>query len=188
MPSKHDIDSSTTQTFQAYDVESEFPTAEWDAEIHWADGFLLAFSVTDKESFGQIAKIRDYIAVARDDDNPPIVLVANKVDLVHMRVVSPQDVASLALRMRCLCREVAASEDIDRVRDVFADLFRAVRLKHKQGRRKGSDGLLMHKERSRLRMAFNLFVKDKNTGDGGDSRRGEEDFGHLLARDRTYTM
>lgn len=158
----------------------DFPTAQWDEEIHWADGFVIVCSVTDRKSFQLVSTIHRHIANVRSEESPNMVLVANKVDLVHCRIVSQLEVTELAGQLNCLSYEVAASEDIDRVRNIFEDMYRIIKLRHKMEKQRVGT-VPMHKERSRLRMALNLFLKDS-------SAHVHDDAVDVPIRDRTNTM
>lgn len=62
-------------------------------------GFIVVYSVTDPESFRQVRRFHTQILRARDRDSYPIILAANKIDLVQ-RVVSEADGRSLAEELR----------------------------------------------------------------------------------------
>lgn len=53
-----------------------------------ADGFLLFYSVTSRESFERIPSLYKNIIQCKGPKRVGILLVANKSDLVHERVVS----------------------------------------------------------------------------------------------------
>lgn len=64
------------------------------------DGFLLVYSVTDKQSFDNIGHFHTQILRVKDRDSYPMLLVANKVDLVHLRRVSEEQGRELAQQLR----------------------------------------------------------------------------------------
>ena len=49
------------------------------------DGFLLVYSVDNRKAFEEISNFRGEITRAKDDENVPVVLIANKVDLDEER-------------------------------------------------------------------------------------------------------
>ena len=51
------------------------------------EGFLLVFSVIDRNSYEEIYKFHKQILRVKDRDEFPMILVANKCDLEHQRVV-----------------------------------------------------------------------------------------------------
>lgn len=51
------------------------------------EGFLLVFSVTDRNSFDELPRFHKQILRVKDRDEFPMLMVANKADLEHLRVV-----------------------------------------------------------------------------------------------------
>lgn len=64
------------------------------------DGFLLVFSVTDKQSFENIRHFYTQILRVKDRDSYPMLLVANKVDLVHLRKVTEEQGREMASQLK----------------------------------------------------------------------------------------
>jgi len=52
------------------------------------EGFLLVFAVTDKASFDEMYKFHRQILRVKDRDEFPMLMVGNKADLEHLRLVS----------------------------------------------------------------------------------------------------
>lgn len=52
------------------------------------EGFLLVFSVTDRNSFEEIYKFHRQILRVKDRDEFPMLMVGNKADLEHQRQVN----------------------------------------------------------------------------------------------------
>lgn len=52
------------------------------------EGFLLVFSVTDRNSFEELTRFHKQILRVKDRDEFPMLMVGNKADLEHQRVVS----------------------------------------------------------------------------------------------------
>jgi Ras-related protein M-Ras len=63
------------------------------------DGFLLVYSVTDAKSFENIRKIYDQILTIKAGVNYPMILVANKVDLVRLRKVTEEQGREMAAEL-----------------------------------------------------------------------------------------
>jgi Ras-related protein Rab-27A len=59
-------------------------------------GFLLVFDITNERSFLEVQSWIDQLKVHAYCENPDIVLVGNKLDLDHMRVVNTSRAQSLA--------------------------------------------------------------------------------------------
>lgn len=60
------------------------------------DGFLLVYSVTDRASYENMRSFHTQILRVKDKDSYPMILVANKVDLVHQRKVTEEEGKNLA--------------------------------------------------------------------------------------------
>ncbi|XP_076036175.1 ras-related and estrogen-regulated growth inhibitor isoform X2 [Oratosquilla oratoria] len=189
--------------------------------IAWADGFLLVYSITDRQSFNWAKRCRLYICdkkLSRDrggglaggggggscgvsggvhspgsgdkesgcvmftnnnsnnnnnshqscltppaglvppsgDISPtigppcPIVLVANKADMVHLRQVSTEEGEILAKDLECYFNEVAASEQVLQVANAFHELCREVQLCRKRNKTSLLDRVLGSTKASKM--------------------------------------
>eukprot|EP01084_Bolivina_argentea_P241968 406054_1 len=82
--------------------------------MYQGDGFLLVYSITDPTSFPEIEDLREKILRVKDDDeNTPIVVVANKVDLEDQRKVDKSKGVSTCAQWRCPFYETSAKEKIN---------------------------------------------------------------------------
>ncbi|KAL8604899.1 hypothetical protein ACOMHN_028527 [Nucella lapillus] len=91
------------------------------------DGFLLVFSVTDRQSFDNMASFHTQILRVKDRDSYPMILCANKVDLVHQRKVSEEQVRDLATRLRIPYIETSAKDPPLNVDLAFHQVVRIIR-------------------------------------------------------------
>lgn len=87
--------------------------------IQWADAVVLVYSVTDRRSFDQIAQLHQLVTRAAGANVPPVILLANKADLVHLRRIDSQEGPLLATTLGCSFYEVSASEDYSQVHGAF---------------------------------------------------------------------
>uniref|UniRef100_A0A1A7Y716 small monomeric GTPase n=1 Tax=Iconisemion striatum TaxID=60296 RepID=A0A1A7Y716_9TELE len=87
--------------------------------IQWADAVVLVFSVTDRSSFDLIENLHQLVARAGGASMPPVILLANKADLLHLRRVDSQQGPLLAGTLGCSFYEVSASEDYNQVHGAF---------------------------------------------------------------------
>lgn len=94
--------------------------------IQWADAIVLVYSVTDQRSFDLISSLHQLVARAHADraSLPPVILLANKADLLHVRRVDAQQGPVLASTLGCSFYEVSASEDYSQVHGAFHRLCR----------------------------------------------------------------
>ncbi|GLH03660.1 Uncharacterized protein GBIM_09529, partial [Gryllus bimaculatus] len=109
-------------------ADDDLPSAD---TLHWADGFLLVYAITDRCSFNFVRRVKQALC-----GDTPIALVGNKGDMVHLRQVSTEEGSEiLAKDYECWFGEVAASEQVTQVADAFLELCREVlnvRRKNKQ--------------------------------------------------------
>jgi len=111
--------------------------------LTWADGFVLVYSITDRQSFNYIKQAWQHIQDLRgthgkENQSVPMVLLGNKGDMVHLRQVSTEEGEILAKDFDCNFAEVAAADQVAEVADAFHDLCREVHI----ARRKNKTSLL----------------------------------------------
>ncbi|XP_061634335.1 ras-like protein family member 11B [Phyllopteryx taeniolatus] len=88
--------------------------------LQWADAVVLVYSVTDRRSFDLVSQLHQRVTrCGNGGGGPPVVLLANKADLLHLRRVDPQQGPLLATTLGCAFYEVSASEDYSQVHDAF---------------------------------------------------------------------
>ncbi|CAM1318433.1 Uncharacterised protein g6932 [Pycnogonum litorale] len=118
-----------------------------DDTVQWADGFMLVYSITDRKSFDTVKKLRQHIndtkkmpgyiqqnnygsgnnnssSSSQMTPTVPVIIVANKSDLIHLRQVSTEEGEILAKDTDDLFAEVAASEHVIQVAETFYELCR----------------------------------------------------------------
>ncbi|KAA3669873.1 uncharacterized protein DEA37_0006828, partial [Paragonimus westermani] len=59
-------------------------------------GFIIVFSVTDPQSFREVPRFYKQILRAKDRETYPMILAANKIDLVQQRKVTKEEGTNLA--------------------------------------------------------------------------------------------
>ncbi|XP_026486494.1 ras-related protein M-Ras-like [Vanessa tameamea] len=91
------------------------------------DGFLLVYSVTDKQSFENIRHFHTQILRVKDRESYPMLVSANKVDLVHARAVSEEAGRELARALAAPYIETSAKEPPLNVDAAFHELVRIIR-------------------------------------------------------------
>lgn len=95
--------------------------------IRGGRGFLLVFSVTERKSFEEAHKLYNQVLRVKDRSEYPVLLVANKVDLINQRVVSEQEGRELAAQLKLMYIETSAKEPPVNVDAAFHELVRIVR-------------------------------------------------------------
>ncbi|NXT00948.1 RSLBB protein, partial [Jacana jacana] len=103
--------------FHIWDVPNSQEHAEdgssEEKRIQWADSFVLVYSICDRASFNILPPKIQFIKATKEGQNQekvPIVIVGNKRDLQHQRVVSSEEGRLLALSLDCGFYEVSAAE------------------------------------------------------------------------------
>uniref|UniRef100_A0A8C4X9V0 small monomeric GTPase n=1 Tax=Erpetoichthys calabaricus TaxID=27687 RepID=A0A8C4X9V0_ERPCA len=97
--------------------------------IQWADAVVLVYSITDYKSFEIISHLHQQVRRTHAD-RVPVVIVANKADLLHIKQVEPQHGLKLANMLRCTFYEVSASENYNDVYNAFHLLCKEIAKQH----------------------------------------------------------
>eukprot|EP00128_Syssomonas_multiformis_P001737 Colp12_sorted_trinity150504_noHs@7599 len=100
------------------DEFSIFPMA-YSIGIH---GYILVYSVASRTSFNMVRIIRDKLLNLTGNNNVPMVLVGNKIDLHMDRVVSTEEGQALATEWGCAFVEASARHN-QSVSNIFVSLL-----------------------------------------------------------------
>ena len=92
------------------------------------DGFLLVYSVTDKNSYENIVNFHTQILRVKDRDTYPMLLVANKVDLVHLRKITEEQGRELAHKLGIPYIETSAKDPPVNIDATFHEVLTPPRL------------------------------------------------------------
>lgn len=90
------------------------------------EGFLLVFSVTDRNSFDELVRFHKQILRVKDRDEFPMMMVGNKADLEHQRTVAMEEAQTLARQLKIPYIECSAKIRMN-VDQSFYELVRIVR-------------------------------------------------------------
>jgi Ras-related protein M-Ras len=91
------------------------------------DAFLLVYSVTDRASYMNMKHFHTLILRVKDKDSYPMILVANKVDLVHLRQVSQEQGQELANMLKIPYIETSAKTPPINVDKAFHEVVKIIR-------------------------------------------------------------
>ncbi|CAI4038842.1 hypothetical protein SMKI_06G1910 [Saccharomyces mikatae IFO 1815] len=89
-------------------------------------GFLLVYSVTDRQSLEELMELREQVLRIKDSDRVPMVLIGNKADLINERVISVEEgieVSSKWGRVPFYETSALLRSNVD---EVFVDLVRQI--------------------------------------------------------------
>ncbi|XP_077994978.1 ras-related and estrogen-regulated growth inhibitor-like [Glandiceps talaboti] len=129
-------------TMEILDTAGQENNNHREGHVRWGDGFLVVYSVTDRQSFEDVVHIKNYLDDMKKARNVSMVILANKSDLEHERVVSTEEGERLATELACAFYEGSACDGGEVTREAFHELYREVRrrraLEGKQRRRSSS--------------------------------------------------
>ncbi|KAL6115121.1 ras-related protein O-RAL-like [Pungitius pungitius] len=93
------------------------------------EGFLLLFSITERESFTAISEFREQILRVKEEEAIPLLLVGNKSDLEERRQVTAEEGVAKAADWGGVQYVETSAKTRANVDKVFFDLMREVRKK-----------------------------------------------------------
>lgn len=82
---------------------------------------MLVYSIVDRESFNFIRKVKSEL-----HSDSVVILVGNKVDMIHLRQIPPDEAEILAKDFDCKFIEVAAAEHVEKTADCFHELCQEI--------------------------------------------------------------
>ncbi|XP_076338583.1 ras-related and estrogen-regulated growth inhibitor isoform X1 [Tachypleus tridentatus] len=131
-------------------VEGAFPKEE---TLHWADGFMLVYSITDRSSFNYVKELRQRLkhSIATSSSTSthqmpyPVLIVANKSDLIHLRQVGTEEGEIFAKENEDGFAEVSASDHVTQVTEAFDALCREVHAFRRRSKQSLLDRMLGNK-------------------------------------------
>lgn len=127
-----------------------------EANIRWADAFILVYSITDKCSFDECSRLKFLInynkrrrklgSASKDYTlDIPVILVGNKTDQTGDRMVTLDEGQRRFREISCACfHEISVRESVDQVQNVFRDVFRFWRVFSKFPKLKRSTSDVAH--------------------------------------------
>ncbi|QEU59817.1 Rsr1 [Kluyveromyces lactis] len=89
-------------------------------------GFLLVYSVSDRQSLNELLELREQVLRIKDSDRVPIVLVGNKADLQDERVISVEEGIEVSSKWGKVPFYEASALLRSNVDEVFIDLVRQI--------------------------------------------------------------
>ena len=87
---------------------------------------MFVYSITDRNSFHEITRIKKQVENARKSSSLTAIMVGNKNDLLHERQVTEHEGQDLADELGCRFYEVSAADwmQVDVITDLFRDMYR----------------------------------------------------------------
>ncbi|KAL7633007.1 UNVERIFIED_CONTAM: hypothetical protein RMT77_016717 [Armadillidium vulgare] len=109
-----------------------------EGQVKWGDGFLIVYSLIDRNSFLAVPNIHSAIASVKHTPNFPCVILANKSDLVHLSEVCPNEASALASDLGVSFFLASACEGSSALWEAFSELHRDVVRRYRNRRRRSS--------------------------------------------------
>uniref|UniRef100_A0A0N4ZK24 small monomeric GTPase n=1 Tax=Parastrongyloides trichosuri TaxID=131310 RepID=A0A0N4ZK24_PARTI len=94
-----------------------------DLYIKNGQGFVIVYSITNQQTFHDIKNMRDQIIRVKANENVPLILIGNKIDMNNQRQVRVEEGMSLAEYWSCPFAECSAKSGHN-VNLVFAEIVR----------------------------------------------------------------
>lgn len=122
------------------------------------EGFVLVYSITDRNSFLAASQYKTQIERVRRADDIPLILVGNKFDLENKRQVSTEEGQSLARQFGCPFFETSAAlrHNVD---DVYLNLVREIRKRERASLKNSEE---RRSRKARLRKLFSRLFKRRH--------------------------
>jgi Ras-related protein M-Ras len=142
------------------------------------DAFLLVYSVTDRASYMNMKHFHTLILRVKDKDSYPMILVANKVDLVHLRQVSQEQGQELANMLKIPYIETSAKTPPINVDKAFHEVVRIIRSQPNQNNSKDANSNANSKKsNSKNSNSNNKSANKNNSGKSFKSmfKKGDKD-------------
>ena len=108
-----------------------------DSLIKQANGYLLVYDLTRKDSFNEMKEFRNRILDAKHCSKVPLVLVGNKLDNKEQREISNDIAQQQADEWNCKLMEVSAKTK-NNLENAFIECARMIKLEHLQNRQSNS--------------------------------------------------
>ncbi|KAK3789723.1 hypothetical protein RRG08_036016 [Elysia crispata] len=116
------VGSRDEVNLEILDTAFDMPNETLEKHVRWADGCLLIYSVTDKDSYQAACALKDNLFQQRGSDLP-VVLVSNKHDLLTAKTVSDDEGANLEDDLDCPRFQISVAEGQEGVNQVMEELL-----------------------------------------------------------------
>ncbi|XP_008936208.1 PREDICTED: ras-related and estrogen-regulated growth inhibitor-like protein [Merops nubicus] len=148
---------------EIYDTCSQRGKLSLTDELHWADGFIIVYDISDRASFAfakaLLYRIREsHIGACKKTVESSVFLVGNKQDLCHMREVGWDEGQKLAIDNKCQFCELSAAEHCQEVVAMFMKVLRNITSNFKAKEKRRPSG-----SKSMAKLINNVFGKRRKS-------------------------
>ncbi|XJO71451.1 hypothetical protein BDV3_000963 [Batrachochytrium dendrobatidis] len=119
------LDTAGQEEYSAMRVDTRFFQY-----MRSGEGFMCVYSVTSRPSFEEIEPYFRQILRVKDVERYPIIIVANKADLIYERMITSVEGQALAAKLKSHYIETSAKENFN-VTAAFHALVREIRYRNK---------------------------------------------------------
>ncbi|NXA36756.1 RERGL protein, partial [Eudromia elegans] len=148
---------------EIYDPCSQRGKLSLTNELHWADGFIVVYDISDRASFAfataLLYRIRESrLGACKKMGESTVFLVGNKQDLCHMREVGWDEGQKLAMDNKCQFCELSAAEHYQEVVAMFMKVLRSITDNFKVKEKRRPSG-----SKSMAKLINNMFGKRRKS-------------------------
>lgn len=148
-------------TLEILDTSSQ-PTKETlEKHIKWGEGFILLYSLTEKSSLRYIDNVKDVIEKVKGRECP-LVLVANKSDLMSAREIKEEENSEISGRFDCPKFEISVADGSQGVFEVMDEILCQLKREYIKGLNSGNVSPTDNKPKSKLYSMKKAFKKRIN--------------------------
>ncbi|NXA51323.1 RERGL protein, partial [Nothocercus julius] len=148
---------------EIYDPCSQQGKLSLTDELHWADGFIIVYDISDRASFAfakaLLYRVRESrLGACKKMGESTVFLVGNKQDLCHIREVGWDEGQKLAMDNKCQFCELSAAEHYQEVVAMFMKVLRNVTSNFKVKEKRRPSG-----SKSMAKLINNMFGKRRKS-------------------------
>eukprot|EP00794_Sanderia_malayensis_P005471 gene5471-6155_t len=126
--SRHITIGNSTLIVEIKDTAGESQPSKRDEDIANGDAFILVFSITSRDSFDEVKKMKQLIDSARNS-SAVCIIIGNKKDLHHFREVGSDEGRGFADKNACPFYEISVAEGYHETNRVFNDVLKHIIVK-----------------------------------------------------------
>ncbi|XP_045196022.2 ras-related and estrogen-regulated growth inhibitor-like [Mercenaria mercenaria] len=148
-------------TLEILDTASQPSRENLEKHIKWGDGFILLYSLTEKSSLTYLDSVKDAIEKNKGRECP-LVLVANKSDLMSAREIADDECNETGERFDCQKFEISVADGSQGVFEVMDEILCQLKREYIKNLNSGNVSPTDGKAKSKLYSMKKAFKKRIN--------------------------